>query len=279
MHTINHAPKHELADSSALSQTICAEMPRTDILGVGINVINMTRAIALSESLIRSGGKGYVCVTDVHGIIEAQSDAAFRSILNNSYMTTPDGMPLVWVGKLQGHKTIGRVYGPDYLIEMCRVSALRGYRHFFFGGKAGVAERLATELTATFPGLPVIGTYTPPFRPLNHIEDSELEALVARSKPDVFWVGLGSPKQERFMAHYCRALDVKLMVGVGAAFDIHSGTIKEAPQWLKACGLQWVHRLALEPRRLWRRYLICVPSFTWKIGLQLLGIYRTSIET
>ena len=110
-------------------------MPRTDILGVGINVINMTDAIALSESLIRSGGKGYVCVTDVHGIIEAQSDAAFRSILNSSYMTTPNGMPLIWVGKIQGHKTIGRVYGPDYLIEMCRVSALRGYRHFFFGGR------------------------------------------------------------------------------------------------------------------------------------------------
>lgn len=250
------------------------EMLRTNILGVGISVINMAEAIERSDSLIRSGGKGYVCVTDVHGVIEAQSDASFRSILNGSHMTTPDGMPLVWVGRIQGHSAMRRVYGPDFLIEMCRVSAERGYRHFFYGGKPGIADRLAAELIARFPGLQVVGTYAPPFRPLTATEESELEAQVAKSKPDVLWVGLGSPKQERFMARYWQRLDAKLMVGVGAAFDIHSGVIKEAPKWLKVSGLQWAHRLALEPRRLWRRYLVCVPGFIWNIGLQLLGIRR-----
>jgi N-acetylglucosaminyldiphosphoundecaprenol N-acetyl-beta-D-mannosaminyltransferase len=255
----------------------CVQAPRTDVLGVGVSIVNMDDAIRFSESVIRSRDKGYVCVTDVHGIIEAQSDLAFREVLNRSIMTTPDGMPLVWVGRIQGHKRIRRVYGPDYLLEMCRVSVERGYRHFFFGGKPGVTERLAFELSKRFPGLQVVGTYTPPFRPLNPCEELELEALVAEAKPDVFWVGLGSPKQERFMAQYCGRLEAKLMVGVGAAFDIHSGNVKEAPKWLKTAGLQWLHRLIQEPRRLWRRYLNCVPNFIWMIGLQLLGVRRSSL--
>jgi N-acetylglucosaminyldiphosphoundecaprenol N-acetyl-beta-D-mannosaminyltransferase len=267
-----------ISEVTGLHETMRVVMPRTNILGVAVSVMNMTDAVELSDSLIRSGGKGYVCVTDVHGVIEAQADNTFRAILNNSFMTTPDGMPLVWVGTIQGHKRMRRVYGPDYLIEMCRVSEQRGYRHFFFGGKAGIATGLADKLKTRFPGLQVVGTYTPPFRPLTADEDRDLEALVAQAKPDVFWVGLGSPKQEQFMAAYCAKLDVKLMVGVGAAFDIHSGSIKEAPDWLKVSGLQWAHRLALEPRRLWRRYLVCVPGFIWKIGLQLLGIHRPSIE-
>lgn len=254
-----------------------AQALRTDVLGVGVSIVNMDDAIRHSESVIRSCNKGYVCVTDVHGIIEAQSDIGFREILNKSIMTTPDGMPLVWVGRIQGHKRIRRVYGPDYLLEMCRVSVERGHRHFFFGGGPGVAERLALELSKRFPGLQIAGTYTPPFRPLSSSEEEKLEALVAEAKPDLFWVGLGSPKQERFMAKYCGRLDAKLMVGVGAAFDIHSGNVKEAPKWLKAAGLQWLHRLIQEPRRLWRRYLNCVPNFIWMIGLQLLGVRSSNL--
>jgi N-acetylglucosaminyldiphosphoundecaprenol N-acetyl-beta-D-mannosaminyltransferase len=270
------ATKTPAADEKGVASFVQA--PRTDVLGVGVSIVNMKDAIRLSESVIRSRDKGYVCVTDVHGIIEAQSDRAFREVLNGSIMTTPDGMPLVWVGRIQGHKRIRRVYGPDYLLEMCRVSVKRGYRHFFFGGKPGVTERLAFELSKRFPGLQVVGTYTPPFRPLNPGEELELEALVAKAKPDVFWVGLGSPKQERFMAQYSGRLEAKLMVGVGAAFDIHSGNVKEAPKWLKTAGLQWLHRLIQEPRRLWRRYLNCVPNFIWMIGLQLLGVRRSNLR-
>jgi N-acetylglucosaminyldiphosphoundecaprenol N-acetyl-beta-D-mannosaminyltransferase len=255
----------------------CAQAPRTNVLGVGVSIVNMDDAIRLSESVIRSRDKAYVCVTDVHGIIEAQSDTAFREILNGSIMTTPDGMPLVWVGRIQGHRSIRRVYGPDFLLEMCRVSAEQGYRHFFFGGKPGVAENLAVELSKRFPGLQVAGTYTPPFRALNRFEELELETLVAEAQPDVFWVGLGSPKQERFMAQYCGKLDARLMVGIGAAFDIHSGNVREAPKWMKSAGLQWLHRLYQEPRRLWRRYLKCIPNFIWMIALQLLGARRSNL--
>ena len=250
---------------------------RMNILGVGISTINMNDAVGLSDALIRSGNKSYICVTDVHTVIEAQSDAALRSTLNRSFLTTPDGVPLVWIGRMLGHRRLRRVYGPDFLIEMCKVSAQRKYRHFFFGGKPGVAQSLAAKLTERFPGLEIVGTYTPPFRPLTRDEEQELEQMVEEAQPDILWVGLGSPKQEKFMAQFCGKLDVKLMVGVGAAFDIHSGAVKEAPQWLKNMGLQWLHRLVLEPRRLWRRYSICIPSFIWGISLQFLGVRRFSI--
>jgi N-acetylglucosaminyldiphosphoundecaprenol N-acetyl-beta-D-mannosaminyltransferase len=249
-------------------------VPRANILGVGISVINMEDAVRLSDSLIRSNGQGYVCATDVHTVIEAQSDAEFRDVLNGSFMTTPDGMPLVWVGRIQGHEKISRVYGPDFMLEMCRFSVSRGYRHFLYGGKPGIAKQLKEELVARFPGLQVVGCYSPPFRPLNSSEEAELESLVAKTSPDFFWVGLGSPKQERFMAKYCGKLDTKLMVGVGAAFDFHTGNVREAPMWLKNAGLQWLHRLIQEPKRLWKRYLTCVPYFMWNIGLQLVGIRK-----
>jgi N-acetylglucosaminyldiphosphoundecaprenol N-acetyl-beta-D-mannosaminyltransferase len=235
--------------------------PRANVLGIGISAINMEDAIRLSDSLIQRGGKGYICVTGVHGVVEAQSDPAFRRILNRSFMSTPDGMPMVWVGRFQGLNRMRRVYGPDYMIDLCRFSVSRGYRHFLYGGRNGVVEQLANELTKRFPGLKIVGTYTPPFRPLNSNEESDLAALVSETKPDVFWVGLSTPKQERFMDKYLEKLDVKLMVGVGAAFDIHTGTIKDAPLWMKIPGLQWLHRLAREPRRLWKRYLINNPKF------------------
>lgn len=244
--------------------------PRTNILGVCVNAINMEDALRLSDALIRADGRGYVCVTDVHGVIEAQDDPAFRAILNNSYMTTPDGMPLVWAGRAQGHERMERVYGPDLLMKLCSVSVERGYRHFFYGGKPGVADRLASVLSKKFPGLQVVGTYVPPFRALTEQEECELTATLAELKPDIFWVGLGLPKQERFMAKYCGRFDAKLMIGIGAAFDIHAGLVKEAPLWLKKAGLQWLHRLCQEPRRLWRRYLTCIPRFVWGMSLQLL---------
>lgn len=251
---------------------------RTNVLGVGVSAINMQDAVLISDSLIQSNGKGYVCVTGVHGVIEARSDMAFRRILNGSLMTTPDGTPMVWIGRIRGLSRMRRVYGPDFMIEMCRHSVERGYRHFLYGGGPGVAEQLAEELRKRCPGLQVVGTYTPPFRPLNPSEEADLAAMVAEAKPDVLWVGLSTPKQERFMARYLDKLDVKLMVGVGAAFDIHTGSIKDAPPIMKQMGLQWLHRLAQEPRRLWRRYLINNPRFVWNIGLQFLGLRKFPIE-
>jgi N-acetylglucosaminyldiphosphoundecaprenol N-acetyl-beta-D-mannosaminyltransferase len=264
--------------TSALSGTVMRTTLRTSILGVNVSVINMDDAICRSDELIRSDGKGYICVTDVHSVVEALSDPAFREILNGSFQTTPDGMPLVWIGRLQGHKRMGRVYGPDFLIEMCRLSVGRGYRHFFYGGKPGIVERLSARLKDRFPYLNIVGIYSPPFRPLTADEEEQLFKLVEEAKPDVVWVGLGSPKQERFMAQYFEKLDCRLLVGVGAAFDFHSGAVKEAPRWLQNSGLQWFHRLIQEPRRLGRRYLSCIPIFLWNVGLQSIGLGRFDHE-
>ena len=234
----------------------------------------MESALRESEALLDQGGHGYVCVTGVHGIMEAQADEGFRSILNRSFLTTPDGMPTVWLGRLHGFKHMTRVYGPDYMLGLCEQSVARGYRHFLYGGKDGVAEELRAELIRRFPGLQIVGTYTPPFRPLNAAEEADLRSQLETLKPDVLWCGLSTPKQERFMAAYSKSLPVKLMVGVGAAFDLLSGNLSEAPDWVKKAGLQWLYRLVKEPRRLWRRYLSNNPRFVWFTFLQLTRLKR-----
>lgn len=250
---------------------------RVNILGVGVSAVNMESALRETELLLDRREQGYICVTGVHGIMEAQSDEGFRDILNDSFMTTPDGMPTVWLGRIHGFTQMSRVYGPDYMLGLCKRSVVKGYRHFLYGGKPGVAEELRDELTRKFPGLQIVGTYTPPFRPLSPEEEHDLRSQLEASRADVLWCGLSTPKQERFMAAYCHRMPVKLMVGVGAAFDLLSGNLSEAPDWMKQAGLQWLYRLIKEPRRLWRRYLLNNPKFTWLILLQLIGTKSPSL--
>jgi N-acetylglucosaminyldiphosphoundecaprenol N-acetyl-beta-D-mannosaminyltransferase len=248
--------------------------PRANVLGVGISAINMVDALHLSERLLRERGKGYVCLTGVHGIMEAQRDDALRAILNHAFLSAPDGMPTVWVGRLQGHRKMRRVYGPDYMLEMCRMTARCGFRHFLLGGKAGVAALLKQNLELIVPAIDIVGTYTPFFRPLTPSEENQMITAVNQTRPDIVWIGLSTPKQERFMAKYADRFDASLLVGVGAAFDIHAGLLTDAPCRMKCCGLQWLDRLVKEPRRLWRRYLTNNPRFLWEIGLQLSGLRR-----
>ena len=245
---------------------------RANVLDVGISAVDMAQAIRECDELIMREDRGYVCVTGVHGVMEAQRDPEFRDILNRSFLSVPDGMPTVWVGRLQGHRRMRRVYGPDFMLGFCRHSVERGYRHFLYGGNESVAAELALSLRKRFPGLQVVGTFTPPFRALNEAEEQELTRIIGDCKPDVVWVGLSTPKQERFMARYLGRLDTKLMVGVGAAFDVHTGRMKDAPAWIKAAGLQWLHRLAQEPRRLAKRYLVNNPKFVIRILLQFAGL-------
>jgi N-acetylglucosaminyldiphosphoundecaprenol N-acetyl-beta-D-mannosaminyltransferase len=256
-----------------------SEQTRVNILGVGVSAVNMEVALRETETLLDRGEKGYVCVTGVHGIMEAQSDEAFRDILNRSFLTTPDGMPTVWLGRIHGFKDMNRVYGPDYMANLCERSVARGYKHFLYGGKPGVAEELKAELTRRFPGLQIVGTYTPPFRPLNSDEENDLRSQLETSKADVLWCGLSTPKQERFISSYYDRMPVKLMVGVGAAFDLLSGNLDEAPDWMKRSGLQWLYRLIKEPRRLWRRYLLNNPKFAWLTLLQLTGLRGFRLST
>ena len=247
---------------------------RANILGVGISAISMADAVHHSDVFLQRGTRGYICVTGVHGIMEAQADDRFRNILNNSLLTTPDGMPTVWLGRWQGFKEMTRVYGPDFMLALCKISVERGYRHFLYGGKPGVAEELKRILSARFPGLQITGTYTPPFRQLNSEEEASLKRQVEDARTDILWCGLSTPKQERFMAQYSGKLPVKLMIGVGAAFDINSGCLKDAPDWMKGAGLQWLYRMIKEPRRLAGRYLKNNPAFLWLTCLQLSGIRK-----
>jgi len=182
--------------------------------------------------------------------MECQRDPELRRIYNASGMTTPDGMPLVWLSRLHGYHHVDRVYGPDLMLALCERSVKRGYRHFFYGGAEGVPEHLAARLQSRFPGLIVAGTYSPPFRPLRPEEDEQIVQLINETSPDIVWVGLGSPKQERWMAEHIDRLTAPVLIGVGAAFDFHTGRKPQAPRWMQRSGLEWLFRLLTEPRRL-----------------------------
>jgi N-acetylglucosaminyldiphosphoundecaprenol N-acetyl-beta-D-mannosaminyltransferase len=251
---------------------------RVNVLGVGISVINLPAALAAIGDAVRARRKGYICVTGVHGVMEAQSDGAFRKILNEALLCTPDGMPMVWMGRLRGHREMNRVYGPDLMLDVCRWSEKTSCRHFFFGGAPGVADRLRDGLTKRFPKLQVAGCYTPPFRPLTVGEEQQLQELIRAAQPDIMWVGLSTPKQEKFMAEFLPRLDATLMIGVGAAFDFHSGRVKQAPRWMQRSGLEWFYRLCQEPRRLAKRYLRNNPLFAMKIAGQLAGLKKYVLE-
>ncbi len=253
-------------------------MPQANVLGVGIDEVCLIRATRLITEAVSNQRKGYVSVTGVHGIMEARRHPEFKSILNRSFLVVPDGMPTVWVGRLQGLKEISRVYGPDLMLKVCERSVELGQTHFLYGGTPGVAEELRAFLVNRYPGIRVVGTYTPPFRALTEDEEQQLAQTVSDCAPDIFWVGLSTPKQERFMATHLSKLQIKVMIGVGAAFDIHTGRTKDAPTWMKQAGLQWCHRLLQEPGRLWKRYLVNNPAFLFWITMQFAGLRRFAVE-
>ena len=253
-------------------------IPRVNVLGIGLSVLNLDSALAAISAALANKIKGYICVTGVHGVMESQGDPALRGILNRAFLNTPDGMPMVWAGKLRGHREMNRVYGPDLMNLVCDWSRQKNYTHFFYGGADGVALELKRRLEEKFPGLKVVGTYTPPFRALNADEEAELVRTVAVLKPDMIWVGLSTPKQERFMAQYGPKLEATLMFGVGAAFDFHAGRVRQAPRWMQRSGLEWFFRLCCEPKRLWKRYLKNNPIFLWKFFCQLAGVKKYGLE-
>lgn len=255
------------------------EIPRFNVLGVSVSAMNLSIATEAILAAARERRKGYVCVTGVHGVTEAQDDPDFRQILNRSFLNTTDGMPLVWLAKhYVAKRPIERVYGPDLMLELFEATRDGSVTHFFYGGAPGVAEELKASLESRFPGVRVVGTYCPPFRPLNAEEEAELAAKVHDTKPDLMWVGLSTPKQERFMSEYLPKLDVTVMLGVGAAFDFHSGRVRQAPRWIQRSGFEWFYRLCSQPRRLARRYLVNNPLFLGRIALQLSGLRRYSTD-
>ena len=245
---------------------------RVDVLGVGISALNLESAKKTILERLKKKEKGYICVTGVHGVIEAQDDSKFRNILNKSFLTTPDGMPMVWISWLQKHHEVDRVYGPDLMLEMAEATRDGKFTHFLYGGRPGIAELLQTRLEERYPGIRIVGTYTPPFGPLSAEEEGKLQERFRKLRPDMTWVGLSTPKQERFMADYLPKLDTTVMCGVGAAFDFHSKVVKQAPRWIQRSGFEWLYRTFQEPRRLFWRYLRNNTRFLWRYGLSCVGL-------
>ena len=251
---------------------------RVNVLGVGVSVTNRNHALETIEEWITNGTSNYICVTGMHGVMESQKDEDLCRIHNRSGLTVPDGRPLFWLGRLAGHSVMQQVPGQEFIIDVCEASVAKGWRHFFYGGNEGVAEELAANLQERFPGLQVAGTYCPPFRPLTDEEEADLAAQVTKGKTDILWVGLSTPKQERFMASHIDQLDATVMLGVGAAFDLHTGRIPATPPALRYMGLEWAYRVYCEPKRLWKRYAVNNPRFLGLLALQKLALKRFPIR-
>lgn len=248
--------------------------PRVNVLGVGVSAINLNQAVAAIDRFIAGGGSNYVCVTGVHGVIASQNSRQLKDIHNRAGLVTPDGMPLVWISRAHGHRGVSRVYGPDLMLRVLENGIEREYKHFLYGGAEGVPELLARRLRGRFPGVRIVGTHSPPFRPLTDEEDASVVAAIDQSRADIVWVGLSTPKQEAWMAAHAGRLSAPVMIGVGAAFDFHAGLKKQAPGWMQRSGLEWLFRLLSEPRRLGPRYLVNNPLFVYLLTLQLLGLRR-----
>jgi N-acetylglucosaminyldiphosphoundecaprenol N-acetyl-beta-D-mannosaminyltransferase len=247
--------------------------PRVNILGTRVSAINMPQALDVIDSWMSAGGSQYACVTPAHAVMDGFWNPEVRGWINRAGMATPDGMGIVWLLRAKGYPAVSRVYGPDLMLAACRRGLEAGRRHFFYGGEHGVGEALAARLSEAFPGLQVSGTFSPPFRPLTDEEDAAAVGRINDSRSDILWIGIGSPRQERWMAEHAGRVNAPVMIGVGAAFDFLSGRKRQAPRWIQRAGAEWFFRLACEPRRLWRRYAQ-YPLFVLLVLLQSLRISR-----
>jgi N-acetylglucosaminyldiphosphoundecaprenol N-acetyl-beta-D-mannosaminyltransferase len=252
-----------------------ADFATREILGVPVAMVDYDRAIAVMDSLIDRGQRGYVCAAPVHALMVAQDDAEMLAALRGSTMVVPDGMPVVWAANLLGEKLGDRVYGPELMLRYSEHSAARGHRVWLYGGRdQGSLVQLALSLRRHNPGIQVVGGYSPPFRPLGGEEEEAIARQINEARPDVLWVGIGVPKQEKWMARMRDRLDVPVMAGVGAAFDFHAGRVSMAPGWMQERGLEWIYRTLQEPRRLLGRYLSTNPRFVAAFARQYVGERR-----
>ena len=247
---------------------------RYEVLGIRVDAVNLAATVERIERWIADAERHYVCHLTVHGVMEALHDPSLGRIYAGSGLTVPDGMPLVWLGRRRAHSGVGRVYGPDLMLALSRTAARAGYACYYYGGATGIADTLAAEMKDRFPGLRTVGAYSPPFRDLHPTEIDAVTARINEARPDIVWVGLGCPKQERWMAAFRPRLRAPVLIGVGAAFDFHVGLIPQAPSWMQRAGLEWLFRLGQEPRRLWYRYLIYNPLFLFHLALETTGLRR-----
>ncbi len=231
-------------------------MERVNILGSKINVININELLIQLNKLIASKKSHYICVTNVHTVTTGISNKSFRDITNNSSLSIPDGMPLVWIAKNRGYRNIEKCSGPDIMLEIFRISEQKGYSNYFYGSTEDTLNKMKKNLLNKFPKLNIIGMDSPPYRELSKEEDEEVISKINALKPNIIWIGLGAPKQEIWMQNHVNKINSSVIFGVGAAFDFHAGTLKRAPLWMQNHGLEWLYRFIKEPRRLWKRYLL-----------------------
>lgn len=251
---------------------------KTEVLGVGISATSYAEVVSVCSAWIsqRRGGHNvparYICATSVHGVMEARKDEHIREVLNEADIATPDGMPLVWALRSFGVEDQQRVYGPTLMLKMLEEAERAGHRIFLYGGREDTLQTLCGKLQERFPNLIIAGQYSPPFRPLNAGEERQVRQMVADCNPDLLFVGVSTPKQERWMAEHKNCFPGLIMFGVGAAFDFHAGRVNQAPPWMQARGLEWLYRLVSEPGRLWKRYLLVTPWFLPFWALQKISL-------
>jgi N-acetylglucosaminyldiphosphoundecaprenol N-acetyl-beta-D-mannosaminyltransferase len=257
---------------SVQSESLTVEPPdAVEVLGVPLGLIDYQRTLDWIDSTVAARGRGYVCVCNVHTVMASAEDQELRAALMGSSLNVPDGQPLVWALNLLGESLEDRVYGPELMARSCARSADSGQRLYLYGGRnQGALVQLALNLRQRFPGVKIVGGYSPPHRPLDPEERRDVIKEINASHADVVWIGIGVPKQEKWMAQMRDDLEAPVLIGVGAAFDFHAGLVPQAPDWLQEHGLEWAYRLAREPRRLWRRYMRYNPRFVHAFGRQLL---------
>jgi N-acetylglucosaminyldiphosphoundecaprenol N-acetyl-beta-D-mannosaminyltransferase len=246
--------------------------PTVSVIGVPLALIDYERTLEWIDAMVEARGRGYICVSNVHAVTASHEDAELRDALARSSFNVPDGQPLVWALGALGHRLGDRVYGPELMARACaRASDGAQPRFYLYGGRnQGALVQLALNLRQRYPGLRIVGGYSPPHRPLTNEEEAAVAEEINRTHADVVWVGIGVPKQEKWMARMRDRLEAPVLVGVGAAFDFHAELVPQAPGWVQQAGLEWAYRLAHEPRRLWRRYLRYNPRFVLAFALQLL---------
>lgn len=237
-------------------------IPICNIMGVDIAAIDMDRLVDYLSRNVKDLSGDYICVSNVHTTVTAYEDQEYCKVQNGGIMAIPDGGPLSSVGKKRGFKNMKRTTGPSLMGEIFNISVAKGYRHYFYGSTDETLEKLYSVLTETYPGIQIAGMYNPPFRPMTEEEDKAIVERINETKPDFVWVGLGAPKQEKWMAAHQGRVN-GLMVGVGAGFDYHAGNIERAPEWMQKSNLEWVYRLLQDPKRLFGRYWHTNTRFIW----------------
>lgn len=237
-------------------------IPTVNILGVDIAAIDMDWLLAFTEKYIRELSGDYICVSNVHTTVTAYEDEEYRAIQNGGILAIPDGGPLASVGRKRGSRMIQRTTGPSYMGEILKISEENNWKHFFYGSTQETLDKMKDGIERRFPSLEIVGMYSPPYRALTQEEDKAIVSMINDANPDFLWIGLGAPKQEKWMAEHQGKVK-GLMVGVGAAFDYFAGNIKRAPGWMQKANLEWLYRLLQDPKRLYKRYYVTNTKFIW----------------